>query len=345
MNARAFPIVIGLFLLLCLPELAWTQFGGDRFGGEGGFRGRGGPDRGRSRSGGDPSEQGGSPFRSGPPIDRIMGFMDRDRSGSIEPEEFERMPAPIRDAVKAAGFDTERTISTEELIRNSDRISQEMRPFGEVREEMGARSSRSGSDRSSSRGSSRRGEPEKPAERPRVTVDLPATYVPLDANKDGQVALHEWNRARLAEFLLLDRNRDGFLTPRELVAAQATGTGSLVGSTPSASTSVTSGSPMARPSASTATASSETASAESASTAAASASTASEADASDRAADALRRRAGYVFGALDKDKDGKLSEAEWLASTGTRATFDKAGVKLAFPVEKDAFVAAYPSGG
>ena len=331
-----------LAILILSPNLACAQFG------EGGFRSRGssdggsdrgeggsrfgGFDRGRSRSDDDDSDDRRRGFFGGPPpVDRIIGFMDRDRSGSIEPEEFERMPAPIRDAVESAGFDVSRAVSTEELIRQSDKISSGMRSFGEVRE----RGERSGADRSSSRGSSRRGTSE-PAERPKVTVELPTAYTPHDANKDGQVAMHEWNRAKLAEFLLLDRNHDGFLTPRELLAAQASGTASLIGSASAPAT------PAVAPSAagSPGGAVSVPAAATPAATIAAAPSTA----AAERAAEAAQRRAGYVFGALDKDKDGKLSEQEWQQSSGTRASFEKAGVKLTFPVEKDAFVKAFPAG-
>jgi hypothetical protein len=58
--------------------------------------------------------------------------------------------------------------------------------------------------------------------RPRVTIDLPAQYVAQDTDRDGQLGLYEWSRGNLAEFRRLDRNSDGFLTPRELAAQPAT---------------------------------------------------------------------------------------------------------------------------
>ncbi|GEM_PF-2853449 len=45
---------------------------------------------------------------------------------------------------------------------------------------------------------------------------LPSPYDQYDRNKDGQIGLYEWPRDRIREFLELDKNRDGFLTPREL---------------------------------------------------------------------------------------------------------------------------------
>ena len=50
---------------------------------------------------------------------------------------------------------------------------------------------------------------------------LPAWLMALDTNRDGQVALHEWRAAGrpVSEFQRLDRNGDGFLTPREVASA------------------------------------------------------------------------------------------------------------------------------
>lgn len=57
---------------------------------------------------------------------------------------------------------------------------------------------------------------------------LPAWFKECDKNQDGQVALYEWRAAGkpIAEFLALDRNDDGLLTPDEVLrslrdAAQA----------------------------------------------------------------------------------------------------------------------------
>ena len=51
---------------------------------------------------------------------------------------------------------------------------------------------------------------------------LPDRYQSYDKNKDGQISLSEWDRSKYAEFRKLDRNRDGFLTPKELAVTIVT---------------------------------------------------------------------------------------------------------------------------
>lgn len=59
---------------------------------------------------------------------------------------------------------------------------------------------------------------------------LPESYQKLDKNKDGQIGLYEWERAKYAEFRKLDKNRDGFLTPQEL-ASKTTSVAAVTGAT------------------------------------------------------------------------------------------------------------------
>lgn len=56
--------------------------------------------------------------------------------------------------------------------------------------------------------------------RPRITVDLPQSFLAGDQDRDGQIGLYEWRQWRrgdMAGFLALDHNGDGFLTPAELI--------------------------------------------------------------------------------------------------------------------------------
>ena len=61
----------------------------------------------------------------------------------------------------------------------------------------------------------------KPAAPTRKTLaDLAESIQELDKDDDGQLGLYEWPREKLAEFKTLDADKDGFLSPAELVAGQ-----------------------------------------------------------------------------------------------------------------------------
>jgi hypothetical protein len=51
---------------------------------------------------------------------------------------------------------------------------------------------------------------------------LPGWFRELDTDRDGQVSLYEWRMAKrsLDEFLRMDRNRDGYLSPEEVLRYQ-----------------------------------------------------------------------------------------------------------------------------
>lgn len=172
-----------------------------------------------------------------------------------------------------------------------------------------------------------------PPQRVRVTVDLPSAWAEADLNHDGQIGLYEWDRAKYTEFFALDVNRDGLLTPQEIARSGAS-TPSAAAQLPTAQASTgtvmaatSSGRPAALP---TSRSSSSPASAPAASGAPI---TAVEFDAESQEG----RWAKFVFGRLDRDKDGSISQEEWSQSQSTRLSFEKRNVKVSFPASFEQF--------
>ena len=308
--------------------------------------------------GGDPSEM----------ADRFFGMMDRNRDGRLDEDETQRIPGPMRDAMQKMGADFRRGISRDRFGEMLPRAMEEMRrgresggfggppgggyggpPGGGDRGGYGDRDrggdgdrDRGSSDRgdgrgpsdyrrdddrsrdsrygSSSRGDSRsRSSRSAPKPPPRVTMDLPESWKAADLDKDGQIGLYEWDRKKYNEFFALDTNRDSLLTPHEISrasgASPAPTSTALVAATTRPSTRSTS---TARPAAPTP-----------------SGSPLAAAEYDEKSAEG--RWAKYVFGRLDKNKDGSLSEDEWNASAKTRDSFKQQNAQLSFPATFENF--------
>lgn len=156
-----------------------------------------------------------------------------------------------------------------------------------------------------------------PGRKTNFVPDLPSEFAVRDKNGDGQIALYEWDRRKYSEFVKLDKNNDGFLTPLELLPpdaikslyakvagrapAAAPGTPATVAGT-NVAVSATPGTP---------------------------------------AADEVDKEARNIFGQMDQSKNGMIDEDEWGRSTRIRPSFERAGIKVSIPINPDTFVQHY----
>lgn len=184
-------------------------------------------------------------------------------------------------------------------------------------------------------------EPEStPAPKPRVRwqkpMALPEAYRSKDTNKDGQIGMYEWPKTDYATFRKLDLNRDGFLTAEELTRKPA----SI--KTPAVVAAAKPAAP-AEPAAAPATKADTPASTPAAAAATTTAPAATETPAAAPASTDEPSEAERQWEVVDKDKDGKVTEAEFTKSILTRLKFTNAGVAVTFPMTRDEFIRLYPA--
>jgi hypothetical protein len=319
--------------------------------------------------------------------------LDANGSGVLEPEEIEN--SRMRFMIDRMDLDTSRGISRDDLSAGFDRMRERFEEnggfgrsgfggwggsrdrgdddrsdddrgswrsrWGRDDDRENSSSGRSGRDRDDrgrgDRNNSRTPKKEPP---PRVTVDMPGEFAAGDADHDGQIGLYEWtqwkSRAALGQFLGLDRDGDGFLTPRELThsaeakpvdvatffqpspALQVTppsATLSTAPSTPEASSAATPTPQVSSPRSGTPESPASVVSTRPALIV-------NDPQAVIAAADQGKvKQAERYFSLLDQNRDGSISESEWTNSRKLKPLFEQAGVDLAQPMSSDTFVSYY----
>ncbi len=230
--------------------------------------------------------------------ERYFRYLDRNEDGRIAGDELTKMDGRMRERFREAGIDPEKEIEKEKFLSSMK-------------------------DRDNRRGDGDRNSKDRPAKdapKPRVLLPLPATFSAADKNGDNQIGLYEWDRAKFAEFVTLDRNGDGFLTARELDDAPRTADASTTVVPNTVSRPAPSGDPRPEPAAS---------------------SPAPSAPAEPSDPPEVKQAKFYFTQIVDKDKDGKISPEEWAASAGVRTKFEKANLSVSLPMNEATFVAKY----
>jgi hypothetical protein len=285
-----------------------------------------------------------------PQPDQVFQFLDSNQDGRLDSDEINRA-GWARGMLERANIDVSRGLSRDDFVREMGNVRQEFdrngpafpgrgEGDGDRRRDDGDRRDeerRSDSSRSSSSPSSRSSTSRsKTKEKPRVTIALPEEYRAADLDSDGQIVLFEWRQWKghtLAEFTSRDRNGDGFLTPRELVAKPVNGSATAVAQAPASDSTPRNGSSNGE---------SRRTSLRSFGPSGAGSQSAPS-SAGDGAADSsvLSEEAKRSFGLLDANKNGSIEPEEWAPSRRIRGMFEQAKVDLSEPMTSDEFVRNY----
>lgn len=189
----------------------------------------------------------------------------------------------------------------------------------------------------------------KKVEKQRVTVDMPAEFISMDRDGDKQIGFYEWKLARrseLASFSVIDRNRDGFLTPWELANKDtAKPAESIAQTAPPAATDSANGGGSTNGFASgggrrRSRFDNGNWNSGEQSVAAATAAATSGAD-SGQSSEALEKEAHSRFYLMDGNGDGSLTSDEWANSRKIRPMFENAGIDISQPMPEAAFIEHY----
>jgi Ca2+-binding EF-hand superfamily protein len=164
---------------------------------------------------------------------RLFAFLDQNRNGVIDPAEFKHVPLPMRVWLAEIGIDSTKPFSQAQFLKLAPRMMQAIRAGRHAGREktpsrsvslisLPSRTSRlvtSGNTVSPSTSSISSTSSNRGLSSVSSMLTLPSSYSEGDIDGDGQIGMYEWKKwkkSTLSQFLKLDRNDDGFLTPREL---------------------------------------------------------------------------------------------------------------------------------
>jgi hypothetical protein len=159
----------------------------------------------------------------------FLGLYDGDGNGSLDREEWGRLGAGWNEA----DADGDGVLSVEELadqfaafqqppadLEGDAAVDSPSDAAGNRHRSAGSRASQTTATLTRPRRSYRRRTPHE-----RLPAGIPAWYLQMDIDRDGQVMMVEyakkWNDEKLAEFNRYDLNRDGIITPRECLLGEA----------------------------------------------------------------------------------------------------------------------------
>jgi hypothetical protein len=278
---------------------------------------------------------------------RLFAFLDQDRNGILDPAEFKNVPLPMRIWLAENGLEPTKPLPRAQFLKVAPAMMQAIRAGKHAgREKTDSRSVSlvSPSARTSPVvASAKTASPSTSTSSFQGTASvsllltIPSSYSEGDIDGDGQIGMYEWKKwkkSALKQFLQLDRNDDGFLTPQELQytppASSSSSGSSLTTTTPAASSS----SLGTRTSRRSSTASSPTTT--STTTAAVILPTVST--------DEHKAKAVKYFDYMDADKSGSIEPAEWIKGRSVKPVFEAAKVDITKPLTKDQFIAGYAKG-
>lgn len=286
-------------------------------------------------------------------MDRWFSYMDRNRDGKLDGDEMRRIPGPMRENLQRNRVDLSRGMSKSDFLRHIPKAYEEMRRRQEddkrrYEDDRRRKEEKERSEREKYEAKSREKAEKKtrktaytPAKRKRVTVDMPSKYEDGDGNGDKQLTIAEWRewkgRQALRDFMRLDQNGDGFLTPREMAnppkdiepifansGSQATPTSPSKSVAPTTQRIFVNG---ASQPTSMVVISSKNGTAYTFAT----------------SNPTVEREANSAFGLIDGygNKDGKINPPEWNISKTIKPVFEKAGIDLKKDMSNAEFVKVY----